>query len=184
MKKITINFEYEIPEKKEAYQQKKMDIIEGLIAEKEKMKSYLVSKQDEINEMIDELIKGTNITEAENFLSEVSSKTKEESFSYIGEQKQEKINEIYLAYREVMKGLKTLELFEDNDIFDSEEEKIYLIKEELSNDIDVLNDLILEEGFDLYVDLASLLKNKDLYDEDICKILTSIKSKVSLKVVG
>ncbi len=183
MKKITINFDYHIPEKKEAYNYKKMDIIENLIREKEKMKSYLVSKQDEINETIDELIKGTNVTEAENFLSEVSSTTKDEYFSYIGENKQEKVNEIYLAYREVMKGMKTLEIFQDNEIFENEDEKIFLIKEELMTDIKELNNLMKKEGYSVRIEINELIIDKDTYEDEICKILTSIKNKVTLKVV-
>lgn len=183
MKKITINFEYHIPEKREAYNYKKMDIIENLIKEKEKMKSYLVSKQDEINKTIDELIKGTNVTEAENFLSEVSLNTRDEYFSYIGEQKQEKVNEIYLAYREIMKGVKTLELFQDNEIFENEDEKILLIKEEIESDIDILNGLMKKEGFKIKIDINELIENKEFYENDICKILTKIKNKVTLKVV-
>lgn len=183
MKKITINFDYHIPEKKEAYNYKKMDIIENLIREKEKMKSYLVSKQDEINETIDELIKGTNVTEAENFLSEVSSTTKDEYFSYIGENKQEKVNEIYLAYREVMKGMKTLEIFQDNEIFENEDDKIFLIKEELTTDIKELNDLMKKEGYSVRIEINKLIIDKDAYEDEICEILTSIKNKVALKVV-
>lgn len=183
MKKITINFEYNIPDKKEAYNYKKIEIIENLINEKEKMKAYLVSKQNEINESIDNLIKGTNVTEAENFLSEVSQSTKNEYFSYIGEKKQESVNEIYLAYREVMKGVKTLDLFQNNEIFEEDDDKIILIKDELISDVDILNELMKKEDCNLQIDLNKIIEDKEFYDNSICKILTGIKNKVSLKVI-
>lgn len=184
MIKIEINYEYEVPEKDEAYNKSKIEIISSLIKEKEDMKSYLLKKQEEINSAIDFLIKGTNITEAENFIREVSLDAKDEGFKYIGEKRQEKINNIYLSYREIQKGVKTFLMLEENNVFEGEEEKIVLIKSELISDINNLNNLLKKEAkSDLNISLDLLFKDKDFYEKDICNVIRDLKTAANFKIV-
>ncbi len=184
MIKIAINYEYEVPEKDEAYNKSKIEIISSLMKEKEEMKSYLLKKQEEINNAIDFLIKGTNITEAENFIREVSSETKDEGFRYIGEQRQEKINNIYLSYREIQKGVKTFLMLQENNVFEGEEEKILLIKSELTSDINNLNNLLKKEAkSSLNISLDSLFEDRDFYEKDICNVIRNLKMVGHFKIV-
>lgn len=183
MIKIAINYEYEIPEKEDSYKKSKLEVINSLMKEKEEMKSYLMSKQEEINDAIEVLIKGTNITEAENFIREVSRTMKEESFEYIGEKRQKRINDIYLAYREVIKGVKTFVMLNENNVFEGEEEKLLLVKAELQNDIHELNKLLKNENKSFEIDLDNILSDKDYYEIEICKILEDLKKTRGFSIV-
>lgn len=183
MIKIAINYEYEIPEKEDSYKKSKLEVINSLMKEKEEMKSYLMSKQEEINDAIEVLIKGTNITEAENFIREVSRTMKEESFEYIGEKRQKRINDIYLAYREVIKGVKTFVMLNENNVFEGEEEKLLLVKAELQNDIYELNKLLQNENTDFEIDLDKILDDKDYYEIEICKTLEELKKTRGFSIV-
>lgn len=183
MIKIAINYEYEVPEKEDSYKKSKLEVINSLMKEKEEMKSYLMSKQEEINDAIEVLIKGTNITEAENFIREVSKTIKEESFEYIGEKRQKRINDIYLAYREVIKGVKTFIMLNENNVFDGEEEKLLLVKAELQNDIHELNKLLKNENTDFEIELKNILEDKDYYEIEICKILEKLKKTRGFSIV-
>jgi len=183
MIKIAINYEYEIPEKEDSYKKTKLEVINSLLKEKEEMKSYLMSKQEEINDAIEVLIKGTNITEAENFIREVSKTMKEESFEYIGEKRQKRINDIYIAYKEVIKGVKTFTMLNENNIFEGEEEKLLLVKAELQNDIHELNKLLKKENTDFEIELENILENKDCYEIPICEILEELKKIKGFSIV-
>tara|TARA_Y100001960_G_scaffold333891_1_gene441976 strand:+ start:9779 stop:10333 length:555 start_codon:yes stop_codon:yes gene_type:complete len=183
MIKIAINYEYEIPEKEDSYKKTKLEVINSLMKEKEEMKSYLMSKQEEINDAIEVLIKGTNITEAENFIREVSRTIKEESFEYIGEKRQKRINDIYLTYREVIKGVKAFIMLNENNVFEGEEEKLLLVKAELQNDIHELNKLLEKENTNLKIDLDNILTDKDYYEIEICEILEDLKKKRGFSIV-
>ncbi len=183
MKTIDINFEYHIPEKRDAYSEKKTDIIRALVFEKKKMKDYLHSKQEEINNAIDELVAGSNITEAENFLSEVLGEEDDNKFRYIGDKNQEMINDIYMAYREVIKGLNTFEIMNDNNLF-SKEEREEIIENSIKADINQLNRILKHYNQSLKLEMEHLLSDKDFYEMDVISIIQKIKTKVSLRVIA
>ena len=183
MIKIAINYEYEIPEKEDSFKKTKLEVINSLMKEKEEMKYYLMGKQEEINNAIEVLIKGTNITEAENFISEVSRTIKDESFEYIGEKRQKRINEIYLAYRELIKGVKTFSMLTENNIFEGEEEKLLLVKAELKNDIYHLNKLLENENTNFEINFENIFNHKDYYEIEICKILENLKETRGFSIV-
>lgn len=184
MKKVSISFEYNIPEKKESYSIDKKDLIRNLVYEKKKMKEYLVSKQEEINKAIDDLVVGSNITEAENFLSEVlGSKDKDKKFRFIGTSNQDKINEIYMSYREVIKGMNTFEIMSENNMF-TKEEKDEVLHSNIKKDLLETNEILKKNGIDFTLKLKNLMKDKDYYEKDIVDILMKIKETVALKVIA
>lgn len=182
MKKVIINFEYDIPEKNEVFQEKKDDIIEKLMNEKKAMKSYLLKKQEEINDAIDDLIKGSNITEAENFINEVNGEQENDLFSYIGQSNQDKINEIYLSYRDLLKAINTFEIMKKNGLL-SEEEKEEIIEISIKEELNELNEILDKYEYEQQLNITNLLIDKDCYDKEIANILINIKKEMSFMIL-
>lgn len=182
MKKILINFEYNIPEKKESFSLSKFDVISQLIEEKAKMADYLEKKQNEINALIDDLIKGSNITDAENFLLAYDPEEKYKKFVYIGESKQNKINEIYELYSNIIKGFKIYGLVSSSEIF-SDKDVEFLLSESLKTDLNKLNEILKKENINKELKIEKICKDIDYYEKDLINIINELKEQVCLKIV-
>ena len=183
MKKIPIKFEFKLPDRSELFKMTTKNVKETLDNEKQRLSEYLKSAENEINELIDFMTKGTNFIENNPLLDDDNSVDFGESkFSFIGEESQIKIKRINELYKEIKKGLQVYNIIENNKFFNSLNKKIVLEKG-IKPDIESLNHVLKDSGFKITLNLENIISQQDFYDEDIFLMLKNIEGRHIFQVL-
>jgi hypothetical protein len=183
MKKIPIDFEYNLPDRSEFYKMTTREVRNALDKERKRFESYIKDTESEINSMVERLTKGTNVIEDDAlFEDENEINYGETKFAYIGEKNQNKIKQINAIYKEIKNGIDVYNTISENKMF-GDLNKDIILSQGVLPDVIKLNNIIKFSGFNLVVNYKNLLSDENHYDEDVFLILKAIENQRSFNLI-
>lgn len=183
MKNIPFQFSLSVPTRSDIYKLTKKEAKELLENKRNEFERYLQETESEFNDILKNLVQGSNLIENDDLLKDENIVDYGESkLGFIGEKNRNNIIKLNNLFKDIKKGINVYNTIKNNKIFNSLN-KTVVLSHGVFPDILKFNEIVSEMGFEFQIEHEKLLKDINYYDEDIYLIFKTIESNVILKLV-